>query len=169
MSEKAINDLHLNNIRVVDKEFLRESKSGNKIYKVTFERKHAYGEEPTYKYVRKNDIRFKRVDGEAVDGGQQEEKPKFEGDIIKYANELKAWNDRIKEIEAAKKKLNSEKAEKTIDTQDYKKENKLLNDEKFDLETKIKRIKAGTSVPSDFEEEPLTPKGKQEKNPKTLS
>jgi len=52
-TESMLNGLNPETARVVSKTFLRESKSGNKIYDAVIERRTEVGEEPIYKYERK--------------------------------------------------------------------------------------------------------------------
>ena len=52
MNEKELNNLSPDYVRVLNKEFVRESKTGNQIYKVELERKHEVVEHPVYRYQR---------------------------------------------------------------------------------------------------------------------
>jgi len=91
-------------------------------------------------------------EGEPVKPTYSVEKP-----LEQYATEINAYNDKIKAINDRKKELKKEHDDKKISNIDFVSEARKLNDEKFDLETKKKRIEAGTSTPEDFEETPLTP------------
>lgn len=57
MSENKLKSLEDNkDIKIENKEFLRESKSGNKVYKVVFKRKHELKSTPVYTYKRKETV-----------------------------------------------------------------------------------------------------------------
>ena len=53
MNEKELNNLSEEKARIINKEFVRESKSGNKLYKVELERKHEVFPVQVYRYERK--------------------------------------------------------------------------------------------------------------------
>jgi len=78
-------------------------------------------------------------------------KPKYSASLSDYAAEIVKYNDEIKAIEDRKKVLKKQHEDKQISNLDFSKEVKSLNEEKFDIQTKVKRIEAGTSKPEDFE------------------
>ena len=79
--------------------------------------------------------------------------PKYsaEKSVSDYAVEIDKYNKRLEAIEYRKKQLKEDHDEKKITNIDFAKGVKNLADEKFDLQTKIKRIKAGTSTPEELE------------------
>lgn len=63
MSENKLKSLEDNkNIKIENKEFLRDSKSGNKVYKVVFKRKHELKSAPVYTYKRKEMVQKSEQD-----------------------------------------------------------------------------------------------------------
>ncbi len=78
------------------------------------------------------------------------EKPKYAASLSDYAADIVKYNDEIKAIEDRKKELKKQHDENKIGNSEFVKEVKNLNEEKFDIQTKVKRIEAGTSKPEDF-------------------
>ena len=102
--------------------------------------------------VKPEEQRFDRLSDPASTSSLPESvtKPKYAASLSDYAAQIVKYNDEIKAIEDRKKELKKQHEDKQISNLDFSKEVKSLNEEKFDLETKVKRIEAGTSKPEDF-------------------
>src|ERR1035437_9678632 len=79
--------------------------------------------------------------------------PKYSAEkaVGDYAVEIDKYNKRLEAIEYRKKQIKEDHDEKKITNVDFAKGVKDLSDEKFDIQTKIKRIKAGTNTPEELE------------------
>ncbi len=113
-----------------DQRFLREEK-----------------EPPTPKGEKENII----PSASMINGGDPE-KPAYSSvkPLEQYAKEINAYNEQLKSIDQRKKDLKTEHDYKQISNTEFVNKAKKLNAEKFDIETKVKRIEAGTSKPEDF-------------------
>lgn len=143
MSENKLKSLEDNkDIKIENKEFLRVSKSGNKVYRVAFKRKHELKSTPVYIYKRKEDVeKSEQQDIEKALKGGLADKLSINDIAKKHKVDIKQIKEQVKKGMSVEMEHTDKPSEALEITLDHLTESPVYYDELEKMEKKFDKDK----------------------------